>query len=88
QQRVALARALVTRPDILFADEPTGNLDARSGQQVLDILFELCGAEQGTLVMVTHNDAAAARADRVLCLSQGRLQRVDTTTPEAPRVGG
>lgn len=71
QQRVAIARALAHDPAIIFADEPTGNLDSRNGAQILDLLFEL--AEQGgkTLVVVTHDPAIAARGDRVLTIRDG-----------------
>ena len=71
QQRVAIARALAHDPAIIFADEPTGNLDSRNGGQILDLLFEL--AEQGgkTLVVVTHDPAIAARGDRVLTIRDG-----------------
>ncbi len=71
QQRVAIARALAHRPSILFADEPTGNLDSKNGKQILDLLFEL-GEEQGTtLVLVTHDPLVAARGDRVLTIYDG-----------------
>ena len=71
QQRVAIARALAHEPSIIFADEPTGNLDSRNGGQILDLLFEL--AEQGgkTLVVVTHDASIAARGDRVLTIRDG-----------------
>ena len=71
QQRVAIARALAHDPAIIFADEPTGNLDSRNGAQILDLLFEL--AEQGgkTLVVVTHDSSIAARGDRVLTIRDG-----------------
>lgn len=73
QQRVALARAFVGRPTILFADEPTGNLDARTGAQIDDLLFSL-NAEQGTtLVLVTHEPRLASRCNRVLRLEGGTL---------------
>jgi putative ABC transport system ATP-binding protein len=73
QQRVAVARALVSRPDIVFADEPTGNLDSRSGAEVLGLLRR-CVDEYGqTIVMVTHDPVAAAYTDRVLFLADGRL---------------
>ena len=73
QQRVAIARALVTGPDVVFADEPTGALDRRSGRAVLDLLRETVDGFGQTLVMVTHDPAAAARADRVVFLADGRL---------------
>jgi putative ABC transport system ATP-binding protein len=73
QQRVAIARALVTRPEVMFADEPTGALDRRSGRAVLDLLREAVDSFGQTLVMVTHDPIAAARADRVVFLADGRL---------------
>jgi putative ABC transport system ATP-binding protein len=82
QQRVALARAFVVRPKLLFADEPTGNLDAATGAQIIDLLFEL-NAEQGTtLVLVTHDEALARRCDRTVRLAGGRV--VDGTRPVRP----
>jgi putative ABC transport system ATP-binding protein len=71
QQRVALARAFITRPPILLADEPTGNLDGANGQQVLDLLLELNRVEGATLILVTHDAALAAHADRVITLRDG-----------------
>jgi putative ABC transport system ATP-binding protein len=73
QQRVAIARALVTGPQVIFADEPTGMLDSASGREVLGLLRRLADQRQATVVMVTHDPAAAARADRVLFLADGRL---------------
>ncbi|MFV1443312.1 MULTISPECIES: ABC transporter ATP-binding protein [unclassified Phaeobacter] len=73
QQRVALARALVTRPRILLADEPTGNLDATNGDAIMDLLFDLRDRYGATLIMVTHAPELAARCDRVIRLRDGRL---------------
>ena len=73
QQRVALARAAAPRPDILLADEPTGNLDSATGAQIIDQLFALRAAHGATLVLVTHDTALANRCDRVLHLRDGRL---------------
>jgi putative ABC transport system ATP-binding protein len=73
QQRVAIARAFVTQPDVLFADEPTGNLDAQTGEKIMDLLFGLNRATQTTLVLVTHDASLAARCDRVIRLDAGRV---------------
>ena len=73
QQRVALARALVTRPDILLADEPTGNLDGANGTAIMDLLFDLRDRHGATLVLVTHAPELAARCDRVVPLADGRI---------------
>ena len=73
QQRVAIARALVSEPTVLFADEPTGNLDSNAGAMVLDLLREAVDIDGQTTVMVTHDPLAAARADRVLFLADGRI---------------
>ncbi|WP_217245503.1 ABC transporter ATP-binding protein [Streptomyces sp. AC602_WCS936] len=72
QQRVALARALITRPEVLFADEPTGALDSRTGRQVLALLRDMVDREGQTVVMVTHDPVAASYADRVVFLVDGR----------------
>jgi putative ABC transport system ATP-binding protein len=74
QQRVALARAFAGDPQILFADEPTGNLDAESGQRIIDLLFGLRDRVGSTLLLVTHDQQLARRCDRVLRISAGRLQ--------------
>jgi putative ABC transport system ATP-binding protein len=79
QQRVALARAFAARPPILLADEPTGNLDGATGRIVLDLMIELRRREGTTLVLVTHDPAVAALADRQIHLRDGRIER---TTPE------
>jgi putative ABC transport system ATP-binding protein len=73
QQRVALARALATRPEVLFGDEPTGALDSRAGREVLTLLRSMVDRESQTVVMVTHDPVAAAYADRVVLLADGRL---------------
>ncbi len=71
QQRVAIARALAHDPELIFADEPTGNLDSRNGQQILDLLFELADESKKTLVIVTHDAQIAARGDRTLIIRDG-----------------
>jgi putative ABC transport system ATP-binding protein len=73
QQRVAIARAFVKRPRLLFADEPTGNLDSATGAQVIDLLFELNRESGATLLLVTHDEALTRRCNRVLRLAAGRL---------------
>jgi putative ABC transport system ATP-binding protein len=73
QQRVALARAFVTGPSLLFADEPTGNLDTETGRAVIDLLFELNAQAGTTLVLVTHDERLAERCRRILRLDRGRL---------------
>jgi len=73
QQRVALARAFVTRPKLLLADEPTGNLDAATGAGVIDLMFELNAEGGTTLLLVTHDETLADRADRVVSLRDGRV---------------
>jgi putative ABC transport system ATP-binding protein len=73
QQRVAIARALVTRPEVVFADEPTGALDTRTGRDVLALLREVVDEDGHTVVMVTHDPVAAAHADSVILLADGRL---------------
>jgi putative ABC transport system ATP-binding protein len=75
QQRVAIARALVTRPTIVFADEPTGNLDSKTSEEILDLLRSSAQAYHQTIVMVTHEAHAAAIADRILVLADGRIVR-------------
>jgi putative ABC transport system ATP-binding protein len=84
QQRVACARALAGRPEIIFADEPTGNLDSRAGVQVLEFLRRSVDEWGQTIVMVTHDPVAAAHADRVLFLADGRLvDEITDPTAEA-----
>ena len=75
QQRVAIARALVSRPTVIFADEPTGNLDSATGAEILTVLREAVDSYQQTTVMVTHDAGAAAIADRALFLADGLIVR-------------
>ena len=74
QQRVALARALACRPVVLFADEPTGNLDAANAAHVADLIFALAGETEAALVLVTHDERLAARADRLVRMAGGRIE--------------
>ncbi|WP_310448518.1 ABC transporter ATP-binding protein [Thiobacillus sp.] len=76
QQRVAIARAFATDPEIVFADEPTGNLDAETGARIIDLLFELNASAHTTLILVTHDDALAARCQRRIHLVAGRMNEV------------
>lgn len=85
QQRVAVARALVSRPEIIFADEPTGNLDSVTGGEILDFLRGAVDDLGQTLVVVTHDVGAAAMADRVLFLADGRIVD-EMTDPDADRI--
>lgn len=73
QQRVAIARAFASRPKVLFADEPTGNLDTATGRRIIELLFELNRESGATLVLVTHDEALAARCDRTVTLDAGKV---------------
>lgn len=73
KQRVAIARAFATEPAVLFADEPTGNLDSRTGSNIMQLMFELNRSSSTTLVLVTHDTGLAERCDRILALDAGRL---------------
>ena len=73
QQRVAIARAFVTRPAVLFADEPTGNLDSATGERIIELLFELNRESHTTLIVVTHDQAIASRCGRVIRLEAGKV---------------
>jgi putative ABC transport system ATP-binding protein len=75
QQRVALARALSPRPQIVLADEPTGNLDGKTGEHVVDLLFDLQSRRQATLMLVTHDTRLAGRCGRVVRMADGRIER-------------
>ena len=77
RQRVAIARALMNDPRVLFADEPTGNLDAETGRQIMDVLEKLHRDQGQTIVMVTHDRALAREADRVLVLKAGKLEKAE-----------
>ena len=73
KQRVAIARAFAAEPAVLFADEPTGNLDARTGATIMELMFELNRSSSTTLILVTHDKALAGRCDRILSLDVGKL---------------
>ena len=85
QQRVAIARALATKPAILLADEPTGNLDSKTSRQVLLRMLEMSKKDQITFVMVTHEPSLAACADRIITILDGRVQS-DVVPPEEERL--
>jgi putative ABC transport system ATP-binding protein len=84
QQRVAIARALAKDPDLVLCDEPTGNLDFRTGRQILEFLQELALERGKTCVLVTHNSAIAALGSRVMRLRDGRVQSVETNSSPTP----
>ncbi|MBX3471528.1 MAG: ABC transporter ATP-binding protein [Planctomycetes bacterium] len=83
QQRVAIARALLLKPALLLCDEPTGNLDRKTGEQILDLLWELKESDQQTYIVVTHDDRLAARADRVVRMEDGRVVGEETAPVRA-----
>ena len=85
QQRVGIARAIVTDPTLIVADEPTGDLDAKSAEEILNLLVELQKSLRKTIIMVTHDPKAAARAQRILHLEKGQLVH-DTATAATARV--
>lgn len=76
-QRAAIARALAGRPSVLLADEPTGNLDSQTGQEIMSLLHKLNAEERLTIIMVTHDDAIAGQAHRIVRLSEGRIQSLE-----------
>lgn len=84
QQRVAIARAFANEPTILFADEPTGNLDAKTGATIIELLFELNQEQGTTLVLVTHEERLAARCQRRITLEAGRLEQTVADAEAAP----
>jgi putative ABC transport system ATP-binding protein len=83
KQRVAIARAFVVQPDVLFADEPTGNLDQRTGEKVVELLFRLNREFGTTLVLVTHDLELASRCNRILFMETGRIEREEAGTPSS-----
>jgi putative ABC transport system ATP-binding protein len=85
QQRVAIARALVREPRIIFADEPTGNLDGRTGRQIIDLLFGLRQRRNATLVIVTHDDHLAGMADRIVRMADGSIEADDIVSVSPAR---
>jgi putative ABC transport system ATP-binding protein len=84
RQRVAIARALIFRPPLLLGDEPTGNLDSATGQEILHLLDELYREFNSTLLLVTHNEYAACSCDRVITLLDGRILKEEKRTPPGP----
>lgn len=78
QQRVALARAVCTNPKILLADEPTGNLDGKTGHVIMDLMFELQLEQKTTLILITHDDQLARKCDHVIRLEDGRIASIET----------
>ena len=76
QQRVALARAFVSEPAVLFADEPTGNLDSETGEKVVELMFSLTRQQGSAVVLVTHDSHLASRCDRTLLMGNGRLEAI------------
>ena len=74
-QRVALARAMVSEPSLILADEPSGNLDHKTGREIMNLLFKLCRERGQSLILVTHNRELAKQSDRTLILSEGRLKK-------------
>ena len=87
QQRVALARAFATKPALVLADEPTGNLDTATGARIIDLMFEVRAREDTTLVLITHNSAVADRCDRVVRVNDGRIARPADAEPAAATSG-
>ncbi|MFC7050655.1 ABC transporter ATP-binding protein [Emcibacter nanhaiensis] len=83
QQRVAIARAVAPRPEILFADEPTGNLDGRTGQAVIELIFALREKLGTTMILITHDPELARKCDRILYIQDGLIDRVEELTDES-----
>jgi putative ABC transport system ATP-binding protein len=87
QQRVSIARALINNPKILYADEPTGNLDTKTTKEIMEILRERVRQEEVTLMMVTHNLELAEYADRVIHMVDGRITKIDSSRPKHKEMG-
>ena len=77
QQRVSIARAFVNNPEIVFADEPTGNLDTKTTYQMMDLMMGLCGKNKQTLIIVTHDMEISAYAQRIIHISDGKVEKID-----------
>ena len=88
QQRVALARAFAVEPDLLLADEPTGNLDGETGQKIIELLFELQAGHRTTLLLITHDPALAARCGRTVRLQDGRILDAGLSSPSPDPASG
>ncbi len=88
KQRVAIARAFVVGPTVLFADEPTGNLDKRTGETIIDLLFRMNNETGTTLVLVTHDTDLASRCDRILYMDAGRIEREEVLRTRTPTLTG
>ena len=84
---MALARAFATKPALVLADEPTGNLDTATGARIIDLMFEVRAREDTTLVLITHNSAVADRCDRVVRVNDGRIARSADAGPAAATSG-
>lgn len=82
QQRVGIARAFVSKPPVIFADEPTGNLDSRTTEEVLQLMLEMTQQHKQTLVLVTHDQQVAARADQIIHILDGRIERIESLTAQ------
>ena len=84
QQRTALARAVATKPSLILADEPTGNLDGTTGEKIIDLLFGLSRKQDATLVLITHDEGLAAMCDRRVHIADGKVAEEHTNAGDAP----